>query len=125
MDGTRFWQQAGIDNLQIVIFGKINNKMVSQRFDFTQCMIDHHRADSVDQYRTDKMRIVQMTLATAVGAKSRHGTAQSLRPVARTELLALAGYSEDKEFIFCRFGCAVGHRYVFFVTAAKELYYIL
>ena len=93
-------QEAGFDDLQIVVLGKLAHKVKGHRLDLAQPGIDHHRLDAVDDGWTNIGRVLQMRIAPAtLGIETGHHSAQAFGPITGAKLLAIAGETKDEELV--------------------------
>lgn len=102
-------QQTGINDLQIVVFGKTDDEMIGKRLDFAQPFIDDDRFYAAKYRWPDIGGVTEMGTASTrtLGPKVRHDAAKALCPVTRPELPAVAGDALDEELaglLFIRFG---------------------
>jgi hypothetical protein len=89
----RLRQQAGIDDLQAIVFREIENEVIGERLDLAQLLVDNDRLHAAEHGRTDIGRILQMRMRSTASfrAEARHYAAQALCPVAGTKRPAIAG----------------------------------
>ena len=62
--------QAGINNLQIIIFGKIEYEMICQRLNIPDFLVNDDRAYAIQEYRPDIRGILQMRMTAAIRAET-------------------------------------------------------
>jgi hypothetical protein len=86
-------QKAGVDYLQVIVLGKIDDEMISKRFKFAQLLIHDDRLYPGQYGGTDIGGIAQVRIgsAGAFGTEAGHDAAQAFSPVAGTKLSAIAG----------------------------------
>src|SRR5690606_1235547 len=106
-------QQAGVDDLKIVIFREIDNEMVRKGFDFAQLFVDDDGFDAVQDGRTDIRRVPEVWLppSGALRSKGGHHAAQALGPVAGAKLSPVARDALDEK-LACLLFVRIGHEYL-------------
>ena len=93
-------QEAGFDDLQVVILGELAHEVKRHRFDLAQLGVDDHGFDAIDDGRTHVGRILEVRVAPATfGIETGHHSAKALGPIAGSELLAIAGETKDEELV--------------------------
>ena len=105
-------QEAGFDDLQVVILGELTHEVKRHRLDLAQLGIDHHRLDAIDDGRTHVGRILEVRIAPATfGIETGHHSTKALGPIAGSKLFSITGQTVDEKFTFwCRIGFnGIGH----------------
>ena len=93
-------QEAGFDDLQVVILGEFAHEVKRHRLDLAQLGVDHHRLDAIDDGRAHVGRILEVRIAPATfGIETGHHSTKALGPIAGSELLAIAGETKDEELV--------------------------
>ena len=105
--------QAGLEGLQVVVFGEIEAEIPGHGLGLAQVAVHDNAFHAVDGGRHAPGRVAQVAAGLrATGPKRTHDPGQPLGPIAGAERLAVLGDSLDEDFL----GAGRNHRVdVFFV----------
>src|SRR5690606_31757385 len=86
-----------LGRFELIIFGKVCDKLPGQWFQFAQAKVHNHTFDAIDDIGHDIRRIgdVIARANAAAGTKVRHHAGKPFRPVARAKALAFFGNPVD------------------------------